>query len=190
MSGQAHSSKLWSVLRLLLRWAERGFAVLGVLFLIYHLAFDLSVIASPSMSPTLQGTAFDNGDWVLTERVSYWLREPRRWEVVAFRKQDGLKVMKRVVGLPGEELSMPGRGLAVNGTLLERPPSLERIQYFAYGNVSHGRSVPCGDGYYMLGDDSRDSEDSRFEGPVQRKQVMGRAWLIVWPPERIGPVNP
>ena len=48
----------------------------------------------------------------------------------------------------------------------------------------------CGDGYFVLGDDTRDSQDSRFEGPVERRRIVGRVWLRIWPPRRIGWVNP
>ena len=46
--------------------------------------------------------------------------------------------------------------------------------------------MPCGSGYYVLGDDLKDSDDSRFNGPVPADRIMGRAWLIVWPMKRLG----
>ncbi|MEK7271259.1 MAG: hypothetical protein AAB215_10005, partial [Planctomycetota bacterium] len=65
-----------SPVRRLLRIVERVLAGVGLLFIVYVLAFDLSVVASPSMSPTLQGTGSGpgQGDWVLAERASYWFR--------------------------------------------------------------------------------------------------------------------
>ena len=55
--------------------------------------------------------------------------------------------------------------------------------------VMSDRTVKCADGWYVLGDDSRDSEDSRYEGAIPRASVTGRAWLVVWPWRRIGFVN-
>jgi signal peptidase I len=46
--------------------------------------------------------------------------------------------------------------------------------------------VPCGDGYYVLGDELKDSDDSRFNGPVPARRVMGRACRVVWPWKRAG----
>jgi signal peptidase I len=164
--------------------------VLGVILVTYHLGFDLSVMASPSMSPTLRGTGADNGDWVLTERISYLFRSPRRWEVMAFRNAYGLKVMKRVIGLPGEEVTLRKGVLTIGGVPAARPASIAGLRYYAYGNLAAGQAAACEGGYYVLGDDSKDSEDSRYEGPVRKEQITGRAWVRLWPLRRVGAVNP
>jgi signal peptidase I len=180
-----------SFARRALRWLEHFLAACGVVLLGYHLCFDLSVMVSGSMAPTLQGESAKDGDWVLTEKLTFRLRRPRRWEVMTFRTSDGLRVMKRVVGLPGEKVSLnDDRTVLVDGTPAERPPSLDRIEYLAVGEFYGGREADCGDGYFVLGDDSKDSFDSRFEGPIAAGQIKGRAWLVVWPPARFGLVNP
>jgi signal peptidase I len=177
--------------RCVARALERGFAFLGVLFVIFHAGFHVSRIASGSMAPTLQGTSATNGDLVLTETISYRLRRPRRWEVVLYRDDEiGVQVMKRVVGLPGESVSIRDDGLRVDGKAAGRPASLDGVRYFAYGNLTKGAAVQCGHGYYVLGDDSRDSQDSRFDGPVAGDRIIGRPWLVVWPPSRLRFVNP
>ena len=188
--GGPGKGRLRPFLRRVFRTLERTFAMAGVVLVTYYVGFDLSVIVSGSMSPALQGTSIADGDWVLTERVSYWFREPRRWEVVALQKADGMKVMKRIVGLPGEAVSLKDSCVLINGEATERPASLGYLKYYAYGNLARKEPVTCGLGYYVLGDDSKDSEDSRFEGPAKRGQVYGRAWLRVWPLSRIGFVSP
>lgn len=173
-------------LRAALRWGERGFALFGVIVAVYWATLDLSVIVSPSMAPTLQGTSIDDGDRVLTEKVSYRLRAPRRWEVITFTNPAGEKRMKRVVGLPNESVQMPAEGeLLIDGRRLEIPPGLNN-EYLQFGNLRDGKPVPCGNGYYVLGDDLKDSDDSRFNGPVPSRHVLGRAWIIVWPARRVG----
>lgn len=174
----------------LLRFGERAFAVVGLVMVVYHMGFDLSQVVSGSMAPTLRGTSTRDGDWVLTERITYRLRRPRRWELVAFRNDEGTQVMKRVVGLPGETISLKGRRIAVDGAVAPRPDPLDGVEYWAFGNLYGGRSAECGRGYYTLGDDSRDSQDSRFEGPLPPDRIAGRPWLILWPPEHIGFLNP
>ncbi len=178
------------LLRRPLRLGEHVFAGIGLVLVLYHCGFDLSRMVSGSMSPTLQGTGRDDGDWVLSEKLSYRLRDPHRWELVEFTNTDGVQVMKRVVGLPGEAVSLKERQVAVNGAVAPRPASLREVEYWTYGNLYGGRSVECGGGYYVLGDDSKDSQDSRYEGPVSPDHIIGRPWLIVWPPSRIGFVNP
>jgi signal peptidase I len=176
-----------------LRLAERGFAIFGFLFFAFHGAgFDLSVVSSHSMKPTLQGETLYDGDVVLSERISKLVRRPRRWEVVLFRDEEsGSQVMKRVIGLPGETVALRDRTqILINGRSVERPASLRKIDYLAYGNLINGQTVACGDGYFILGDFSMDSQDSRWTGPLKLKRIQGRAWLIVWPLARIGFVNP
>jgi signal peptidase I len=169
-----------------LRWVERMFAVFGVLCLLYVLTVDISIITSPSMSPALQGKNVENGDRVVTEKVTRWFRQPRRWEVIAFTRDDGVQLMKRVVGLPGESVQLSkDRRLLIDGKPVELPPGLNQ-KYLRFGNLFEGKPVPCGEGYYVLGDDLKDSDDSRFNGPVKPSRLIGRAWLIVSPWNRFG----
>lgn len=174
------------VIRAVFRWAEHGFAVVGVTFVIYGTCFNLSVVVSESMNPTLQGTSVATGDWVLAEKVTYWLRNPRRWEVALWRSGEGKQVMKRVVGLPGERVSLRKGRVLIDGTEAETPEAVASIKYLACGQLHRGRQASCGQGYFVLGDDSWDSQDSRFEGPMGPEQIGGRAWLIVWPWDRFG----
>ena len=182
--GRAPAGRARQVLRWVLRKAEHGFAAIGVAFVLYRGGLDLSVMVSGSMSPTLQSTSSEIGDYVLTEKLSYWFRHPRRWEVVTFRNGEGLQVMKRVVGLPGETVSLRDHQVLIDESPIERPAGLAFLDYYAFGNLAGGGAAPCGQGYYVLGDDSRDSQDSRFEGPVDPERIRGRAWLIVWPLSR------
>ena len=134
--------------------------------LVYFGCFGYSRITSGSMAPTLQGEDWEGGDRVLTEKVSYWFRKPRRWEVMAVRAEDGKQIMKRVVGLPGEKIQMLRYGrVVIDGQRVRPPKELDFLDYLACGNLCAEQAVECGDGYYVLGDDSRDSDDSRFNGP-------------------------
>jgi signal peptidase I len=166
-------------------------ATVGVLSIIYHVGFDVSVVVSGSMAPTLRGMSRENGEWVLMEKVSYWFRRPRRWEVVTFvDKELGIQVMKRVVGLPGETVSLEDGRVCIGGEPAPMPESISDLRYLAMGNVFRGKSVACGDGYYVLGDDTVDSQDSRFTGPLELSSIRGRAWLVVSPLSAARFVNP
>ena len=98
--------------------------------------------------------------------------------------------MKRVVGLPGEQVQLSEQGrILIDSQPIELPASLDQ-RFLRYGNLAAGKSpVSCGQSYYLLGDDSRDSDDSRFNGPVGLDRIIGRSWLIVWPLSRFGFVN-
>ena len=180
-----------------LRWflslLERALAIVGLLTFVYFGGFDLSAISSHSMAPTLKGESLLQGDVILSERISYKFRQPRRWELIMFRDEEFyIQVMKRVVGLPGETVRLDDKTqtIFINGVPAPRPASLQGIRYLAYGNLTGGKGVSSDDGYYVLGDFSMDSQDSRWTGPVRPSQIMARPWLIVWPPSRVGFVNP
>ncbi|MGA3327142.1 MAG: signal peptidase I [Terriglobia bacterium] len=180
-------------LRWFLRLLERAFAIVGLLAFVYIGGFNLSAISSHSMAPTLKGESLLQGDVILSERISYRFRRPRRWELIMFRDAEFyIQVMKRVVGLPGETVRLEDKTqtIFINGTPARRPASLQGIHYLAYGNLTGGKSASSDDGYYVLGDFSMDSQDSRWTGPVKASQIMARPWLIVWPPSRIRFVNP
>lgn len=98
--------------------------------------------------------------------------------------------MKRIVGLAGETIALTKEEVLINGTAVTRPKSLSHLSYYQYGNLERGKSFEVKKGFYVLGDNSRDSQDSRFEGPVLSEQVDGRPWLVIWPWSRIGFVNP
>ena len=178
-------------------WKRRCFeqvrnalAIFGLVFIIYHLCFRVSVISSGSMGPTLSDEGQPGSDWLLSERVTYLFRNPRRWEVVQFETNDHLLVAKRVAGMPSEWISIQDGHVNINGKLAPYPESLKWLKHIPYGNLYRSKAAACGNGYFVLGDDTRDSADSRMDGPVAPKRILSRTWLIVWPPSRIGFVNP
>ena len=176
-------------LRWLARTIRNALAVFGLLCVVYYLCFNLSVVVSGSMAPTLQGDGGNGSDWILCERVSYWFRDPRRWEVAEFVTSDHLVVAKRVVGLPGEEIAIRDNRAVVGDVPLPVPTSLQFLHYYPCGILGGGHASKCGGGYFLLGDDSRDSWDSRFDGPADRSVIRGRVWLVVWPLSRFGLVD-
>lgn len=191
MSDARASQPLWRrVIRWCVRFAERVLALIGLAAIVYHSTLYITPVVSPSMAPTLKGNSRSDGDWVLTERLSFRWRDPRRWEVATIRCDDGMVVMKRVVGLPGETVQiLRGGRIVIDGEPINPPTSLRFLKYLPYGNVVADQTACCGDGFYVLGDDSKDSDDSRFNGPVARQNIIGRAWLIIAPQSRRGFVN-
>jgi len=173
-------------IRRVIRMAEHLFAVIGLCFVVYYLCFEVIAMTSDSMAPALQGTSFESGDRLLVEKVSGWFRRPRRWEIYYYYNTEGTPVAKRIVGLPGERISIRDKHVYINGKEVSPPDHLKHLKYYTFGNAAAGREVDCGMGYYMLGDDSRDSYDSRFLGPVPRKDFRGRVWCALWPTDRFG----
>jgi signal peptidase I len=138
------------------------------------------------MAPALQGTSYENGDRILLEKVTGWVRAPKRWEIYHYYDPDGNPVAKRVVGLPDEKISVKDHRIFINGVELQWPEGLKPVKYYGYGNLANNREVNCGNDYFMLGDDSIDSHDSRYTGPIARSKFRGRAWCVLWPYSHVG----
>jgi signal peptidase I len=173
------------------RIAWNALALFGLFSLVKAACFDFHQIGSSSMAPTLYGASRREGDLVLSEKVSLAFRTPRRWEVIAFYDPYENLIIKRVVGLPGEKIQLLDNGdLIVDGEPEPRPKSLAGIEYKRYGTLTSGQIAECGDGYFVLGDDSRDSDDSRYNGPVPPDDIVARPLLILSPANRRGWVQP
>ena len=103
---------------------------------------------------------------------------------VAWKQPSSQTFIKRVVGLPGDRLSIQNGHVIRNGNP-ERDGYIVRCDGDAACNFPQTITVPRGE-YYMMGDNRPDSEDSRFWGPVPRAWIIGKAFLTYWPPDRIG----
>jgi signal peptidase I len=166
-------------------------------------------IPTGAMEPTLMGSPDRKtiGDRIIVSKLAYWFHGPRRGDIVVFKTVDISKVdlfprvppdqihVKRVVGIPGDTVSIRPPFVQINGKELVDPPIFAKIAsgsngfsgYAAIGHLSEGRQVTLGpDEYFVLGDNSRNSLDSRFFGPIKRKRIIGRAAWIYAPSERRG----
>ena len=125
-----------------------------------------------SMFPTLQ-----NGEFVLVNRLAYKTGEAERSDIIVFRypKDPEQDLIKRVIGLPGDEVVIEGGKVIVNGETLNEP-------YIAAEPAYSGRwQVPEGQ-LFVLGDNRNDSSDSHSWGLLPLTNVIGKAILIYWPP--------
>jgi signal peptidase I len=136
-------------------------------------------IPSESMTPTLRV-----GDRVLVNKFIYRFKEPERGDIVVFESVEGggEDLIKRVVGVPGDEISVRGGRLLVNGE-----PQRERYvnKKFPDTSSSAPTTVPQ-DHVFVMGDNRANSRDSRYFGTVPEKKIEGEAFLRFWPPDRIG----
>lgn len=158
------------------------------------------VVSGASMEPT-----FDNWDYLITDRISYRFGEPERGDVVVFCLPgsgecsffERLKnreltaprtLIKRVIGLPGETISVDENMVRVtnaenpDGFVLDEP-------YLAEGNLGgpSGTSVTLGENeYFVLGDNRRVSSDSRIWGILPKKDIVGHVVVRLFPLSVIG----
>jgi len=140
-----------------------------------------------SMSPTLL-----HGERMLVRSIFY---TPQRGDIVIFSRHDihnGTPLVKRVIGLAGDEVNVnPETGLVyLNGEALDEPYISERIRSDRIGNITYPHTVPEGH-VFVIGDYRNDSLDSRSSriGPVDEREILGRAVAILLPLSRAGLLN-
>jgi signal peptidase I len=116
------------------------------------------------------------------------VRAPKRGDVVVFIYPENPKkdFIKRLVGLPGDVVEIKNGTLYVNDSPVLEPPFTAHY-YYNRGNfgAEEQKIIVPADSYYMLGDNSASSQDSRYWGFVPAKNVLGKAILIYWPLNRI-----
>lgn len=153
-----------------------------VLFVAMRSVLQSTRVISRSMVPTLQ-----EGQYLLVNKLAYRIGEVSRGDIAVFRSpQDpDLILIKRVIGLPGEEILISEDGVFVNGQHLVEP-------YLAPGSSTSvwGPVILGPDQYLMLGDNRNNSNDSRFFGPVSRSAIIGKAWFSIWPPGGVNDGTP
>ncbi len=136
--------------------------------------FSIFFVSGPSMEPNLPDKSA-----VLVNRFIYQTREPKRGDLVVVRypgDPNETSYVKRVVGLPGETVMIKANDLYVNGDRLTESYITPDIITEPEGTFS----VPVGQ-YFTLGDNRELSSDSRYYGPVEKRFVLGRVELTIWP---------
>lgn len=159
------------------------FAVSIFLF-VYLLLVQPHKIKGNSMDPN-----FHNGQFLLTDKVTYRFGEPQRGDVVVFKAppDDAQEFIKRIIGLPGDTVKVEGGRVYLNDALLDEL-YLEDSVLTRPGNFSQeGQTITVPESkYYVMGDNRNHSFDSRNFGPVDKSKITGRAWLLYWPLNEAG----
>ena len=136
-------------------------------------------IPSESMVPTLEV-----GDRVFVNKFIYRFTEPERGDIVVFESVNGGEedLIKRVVGVPGDEIEVRSGTLLVNGEPQNEPYLNREIpddSFFGPSRLSEGE-------VFVMGDNRANSADSRVFGPLPVENIEGEAFMRFWPPTRIG----
>ncbi len=147
-------------------------------------------IPSGSMEPTLQ-----IGDRILVDKLSYHLHGVDRGDIVVFSRPPAENcggpevndLVKRVIGLPGDVISLSSGYVYIDGKRLNESwlPATEQGITSAgptgnNSNLSHPYRIPA-NSYFVMGDNRNDSCDSRYWGPIQKSLIVGKVDVRVWP---------
>ena len=166
----------------IINWVVYFVCLLAVVFVINTFVVQRTMVSGDSMYPYLH-----NKDQLMMDKLSYRFHDPERFDIVIFPVvRDGKEeyYIKRVIGLPGETVQIIDGYVYINGEKLDE-------NYGAEVMNDAGRAaepITLGDDeYFVLGDNRNRSDDSRYENVenLKREKIVGRAWVRIWPLDRI-----
>ncbi len=181
------------------KWLIGLAVVAGVFMAVLGVLRGLGLVRPFSMPTSSMTPAVSPGDHIMVEGFTFLARKPRRGDLAAFRT-DGIAALpaaniyiKRVAGEPGDRLRIADGKLYINDKHVALsnavgeiayllPPGAERMAQLTDVTVPDGQ-------YYVLGDNSTNSSDSRFWGFVPAGNIVGRVAFCYWPPQRAGGVK-
>jgi signal peptidase I len=158
--------------------AETVLIAVVLAFVVRGFVVETFVVLGPSMEPTLHDL-----ERLFVNKLIYRMHAPRHGDIVVFAypRDPHRDFIKRVIGLPGETVEIRDGRVYINGQYQEEPYIAYPDNFTNYGQVK----VPDGN-VFVLGDNRRNSEDSRYFGFVPLANIRGRAFLIYWPIRRLG----
>ncbi|MHC2995058.1 MAG: signal peptidase I [Candidatus Atribacteria bacterium] len=147
-----------------------------IAFIIITFIGQVTVVRGASMEPTLH-----DRERLIANKISYRFESPERNEIIIFKPPIGIKrnYIKRIIGIPGDKIEIVNGKIYVNDQALEEP----YVKHRSYENMPP--TIVPADSFFVLGDNRPNSSDSRYWGFVPRKNVVGKAWVVFWPINKI-----
>ena len=159
--------------------------VFGAIFaVIYLFIAQFHKVSGLSMFPTMH-----DGDYLITEKVSYKFNEPKRGQIVVLKnpRDNSQDFIKRIIAIPGDTLKIENNSVYVNGQLLSENYLPPNTPTHAGAFVTEGTQLKAGSNqYFVIGDNRNHSSDSREWGSITKEEIVGRALFRYWPPQTIG----
>lgn len=162
---------------------------MSVFVLLYLFVAQPNEVKGNSMLPN-----FENGQYLLTDKISYQLGDPKRGDVVVFKAppsepcaEDECEYIKRIIGMPGDRVMVRDNKVYLNGQSLVEDylPSDFVTEADSYLEEGLEREIPMGE-YLCLGDNRSHSRDGRAFGPIGKDRIVGKAFFIYWPMSSVG----
>lgn len=173
-SGKKEDGGLGEILR---------FAIIAILIVLPIRIFIAQpfIVSGTSMIPT-----FEDGEYIIVDQLSYRLHDARRGDVIIFKypKDTSKYFIKRVIGLPGETVTVAGNNVSItkNG---ETDSFTLTEPYVKHDGAENVTAILKSDEYYVLGDNRASSLDSRYWGPLNEKYLTGRAYMRLLPVSKL-----
>lgn len=148
------------------------------IFITINLVVANYIVSNNSMYPQLQP-----GEHLLINKMAFSFDEPARGDLVCYESPDVSKQLKRIIGLPGDVVEIKNDAIYVNSVRLTEP-YVKKMS--AYSTASY--QVPLNN-YFVLEDNRKNSDGSSIGWTIPRDNVVGRAWICTWPPDKWGTVD-
>lgn len=141
-------------------------------------------VKGASMEPN-----FYNHEYLIIDELSYRFNQPERGDIIVFRPPTQVNdfYIKRVIGLPGEQVSVANNHITITSEQYPQGLVLDESVYLPTSTTTAGAvNIGLGtDQYFVMGDNRSSSLDSRMFGPIERNSIVGKAWLRGWPIHKI-----
>lgn len=159
---------------------------IGIFFFVYLLIMRPHKISGVSMSPN-----YPDSEYLLTEKVSYYKNPPQRGDVVVFTPPvSSDDYIKRVIGLPGDKISVHDGKVYINAEMLKEKYLKDDVYTDGGSFLANNQTYEVKEGeLFVMGDNRAHSYDSRSFGPIKKNVISGRAWIIYWPVKFAGVVK-
>lgn len=163
-------------------WILYVLVIIALTYFIITYVGQRTRVSGHSMEATLH-----DGDNLIVDKFSYRFRDPERFDIIVFpyKYQENTYYIKRVIGLPGETVQIIDGYVYINNKQLKESYGLEEMRSAGIAE----KPIKLGkDEYFVLGDNRNESSDSRDPsvGVLKREDLLGRAWLRIWPLDSIG----
>lgn len=141
------------------------------------------IVSGASMEDT-----FHSGEYLIVDQVSYYFEEPDRGDVIIFRypKDPSKFFIKRVIGLPGDTVTISGSTVTITNEAQETAMVLNEPYVAQMSDNNHLTETLGEREYFVMGDNRDQSSDSRVWGVLQREKIIGRAFLRLFPFNHLG----
>lgn len=148
----------------------------AIIFFVMFYVFSITQVVGDSMNPTLQ-----HGEVLILDKFKYRFADIKRGDIVSLQHGDSKFYIKRIIGIPGDNVKIVNSKLYINGSIYEEDYLSEGLTYEDFYLSTFGYQKIPENMYLVLGDNRENSEDSRKFGLVEKKDIVGRIDLRIWP---------
>ncbi|MBU9720849.1 MULTISPECIES: signal peptidase I [Bacillaceae] len=170
----------------IITWIRTIAVILILVGLVRGFLFTNYIVHGQSMMPTIH-----DGERIIVNKIGYEIGVPERFDLIIFHATEESDYIKRIIGVPGDHVMYKGDTLFVNGEPYEEDFLKHNRENYEHGLFTEDFSLESITGYeqvpegyvFVLGDNRRNSLDSRHIGFVKVEDIVGKANLAYWPPK-------